>query len=828
MKILFYGEDESMRHMAESLTNVEALHCVDFKEAQSTLQEWDQERGGEFEAIISILDLGLGVKQLDKFAKKTKKIKGHYRCVYAYAQDLEELKSYQKTKWACDGQLLGPISLEGLQEVVSDFETVYLLDKLDDEDVELTVLESQAAKDLENLNEDKEDYDTTQPEVVLPKEFQKSSPDGDGPAVFHENPTHKKIQETFDHVFKYAKKSGPMKSSEDLALPEDDTDVEVSSKSEAPMEESKEEEIDLEFDMPDEEDEGESLEELREVRPSQSSSEKEGHEKKDNNDSEDDGLDFDFSFDDEEDEEGEEDEQAASSGESTAELLADEAATDKEDSSSEDEGFEFDMDDSDEVDGPASDEVSDEGPSADLDLGSDEEDGLSFELGGASESDESDDAVEQQEVEDSPGQLEFDEEEDLQVSEDDQSNDVMAAAEDDFSDLDLSEDPEDDGDIDATKLDTSSLVQEGGESTQDKVDQTISEIVMGESETQEPKQASDDSTGDFDLPEGLPSELTDDMMSEGQTDSQEAFRVDEWSDDELSEDDVGEDTNPTVVTSGHELQKEEQEGKDDKEPASFEPSDDEEDFEFGSVESDSAAPEEGRKNLVQEKQDSPQAVKGEEVEELVPRGLSAYAEDELTRLQSTIRQLREEREENHRQIQELKKEGRLIEQEGLSEKAELDELKIEISILKKRHKNEVEELRYQLKLAEEKKQIYEERCRNYQKEFDRLNQKVRIEFNQVKQREKELESQLELVTMDTEAQVQSRDNKILELKRKIDSFEFNMENASIREQKSREDKARLEERLTKIMSTLRGSIQLLEDEDDSTGKGVGEDTDEKI
>ena len=163
-------------------------------------------------------------------------------------------------------------------------------------------------------------------------------------------------------------------------------------------------------------------------------------------------------------------------------------------------------------------------------------------------------------------------------------------------------------------------------------------------------------------------------------------------------------------------------------------------------------------------------------------------------------------------MNETKTELKLQMSETLGIKAELDEAKIEIAILKKRHLQEIEEYRYQLSLAEEKKLIFEERCKTYQKEFDRLNHKVRLEFNQVKQREKELESQLEMVTMDSEAQVQARDNKILELKRKIDALEFNMENVSIREEKTREDKQKVEEKIAKIMATLRGSIKILEDD----------------
>lgn len=194
------------------------------------------------------------------------------------------------------------------------------------------------------------------------------------------------------------------------------------------------------------------------------------------------------------------------------------------------------------------------------------------------------------------------------------------------------------------------------------------------------------------------------------------------------------------------------------------------------------------------------------------QAVRSYDEDEMLRLQGTIRQLREEREELMGQMNQLKSEKQLLEQDNLGLKAELDEVKIELGIIKKRSHDDSTELKYQLNLSEDKRDVYETKVKTMQKEFDRLNQKVRIDFNQVKQKEKELESKLELAVMDSESQVQTREMKILELKRKIDSLEFNMENSSIREQKHREDKFKLEERLNKIMKTLRGSIQLIEDD----------------
>lgn len=194
------------------------------------------------------------------------------------------------------------------------------------------------------------------------------------------------------------------------------------------------------------------------------------------------------------------------------------------------------------------------------------------------------------------------------------------------------------------------------------------------------------------------------------------------------------------------------------------------------------------------------------------RVVDSYNQDEMVRLQSTIRQLREEREAVLEQINEFKDAQSIVAQENLGLKAELEELKIEVNILRKRHADEIDEMQYRLRVNEEKKAVYEEKSKHLQRELERLGQKVRIDFNKVKQREKELEGQLELVSMDAESQVRSRDQKILELKRKIDQLEFNMENAHIREQKYREDKYKLEERLTKIMKTLRGSIKVLEND----------------
>lgn len=201
--------------------------------------------------------------------------------------------------------------------------------------------------------------------------------------------------------------------------------------------------------------------------------------------------------------------------------------------------------------------------------------------------------------------------------------------------------------------------------------------------------------------------------------------------------------------------------------------------------------------------------------------VQASSEDSIRNL-STLRALREEREDLVAQIKNLKSLNKEVEQDTLTLRANLDEAKIEITILRKRHMVEIEDLKYRLSLSDEKKLMAEEKARQADLRREKLEQKVRIDFNQVKQREKELESKLELLSMDVDSQVQSRDQKILELRRKIDALEFNMENASIKEQKSSDDKRKLEDRLNKIMKTLRNSIKNLEDDIDHVESDGGQ------
>ncbi len=201
--------------------------------------------------------------------------------------------------------------------------------------------------------------------------------------------------------------------------------------------------------------------------------------------------------------------------------------------------------------------------------------------------------------------------------------------------------------------------------------------------------------------------------------------------------------------------------------------------------------------------------------ELFDTSNSLPAQDNLTgleqvRVQSTIRQLREERGNLFREIASLKQIKVLSDQELLGIRSELDEVKIESSFFKKRALQEIETAKAQIKVYEDKLTIAEDKNRKYKLELDKIGQRLKVDYNQVKHKEQELEGQLELLKMDAHAQIEVRDKKILELQRKIDTLEFSMENMILQDQRLREDKIKAEEKLNKIMLSLKTSVSQME------------------
>lgn len=198
------------------------------------------------------------------------------------------------------------------------------------------------------------------------------------------------------------------------------------------------------------------------------------------------------------------------------------------------------------------------------------------------------------------------------------------------------------------------------------------------------------------------------------------------------------------------------------------------------------------------------------------REISGAYSGEMERLQATISNLRADREELLEKIQKLEDDKVLHSRQSLTMRAELDEKKIELTIIRKKLNEEINELKDRIKLFDEKKLILEEKNRILAQELDKASQKNKIDLKKVQMRERELEQRLELLKADAETQIRNRDLKILELKRKIDAMEFDMESISQQEKRSVESRFELEDKLEKAIKTLRTAITVLEDDSEKS------------
>ncbi|MGK5087790.1 hypothetical protein WDW86_09545 [Bdellovibrionota bacterium FG-2] len=126
---------------------------------------------------------------------------------------------------------------------------------------------------------------------------------------------------------------------------------------------------------------------------------------------------------------------------------------------------------------------------------------------------------------------------------------------------------------------------------------------------------------------------------------------------------------------------------------------------------------------------------------------------------------------------------------------------------------EMDEVRLQMKVKMDRARVLETQVRDATQELERLKERVRIDIRKIRVREKDLENRLEIMKKDSEALLIARDNKIIELKRKLDLLEFNMDLLQDQYNREKDMTAQLRERLGKASQMMRVAGGLLDSQD---------------
>jgi chromosome segregation ATPase len=128
---------------------------------------------------------------------------------------------------------------------------------------------------------------------------------------------------------------------------------------------------------------------------------------------------------------------------------------------------------------------------------------------------------------------------------------------------------------------------------------------------------------------------------------------------------------------------------------------------------------------------------------------------------------------------------------------------------------EIDELKFQAKARIDKAKLLEAQVREAAEEMERIKERVRVDIRKIRVREKELENRLEIMKKDSEALIGARESKIIELKRKLDVLEFNMDLLQDQNSKEKEVSSKLRERLSKAAQVVRVAAALAEEKEAS-------------
>ncbi len=177
-----------------------------------------------------------------------------------------------------------------------------------------------------------------------------------------------------------------------------------------------------------------------------------------------------------------------------------------------------------------------------------------------------------------------------------------------------------------------------------------------------------------------------------------------------------------------------------------------------------------------------------------------YAKEELDKGENTIKRLSMENEDLYHQINDLKKRVETQDQE--------------LQHAGKSREGEVEQLRFEVKTKIDRIKFVEDRLNDSAQQYEKLKERVRLDIRKIRVREKELESKLEILKKDSETLIGARENKILELKRKIDLLEFNYDTLQDKNDMEKQNVVKANEKIDRVLKVLKLALGVIEAEGD--------------
>jgi hypothetical protein len=140
-------------------------------------------------------------------------------------------------------------------------------------------------------------------------------------------------------------------------------------------------------------------------------------------------------------------------------------------------------------------------------------------------------------------------------------------------------------------------------------------------------------------------------------------------------------------------------------------------------------------------------------------------------------------------------------------------IKKELSQLREKHDVEIAILKNDFELNQKQQGNYQEQIEDLNRQKNIWKEKISEDLKKIKLKEKELENRYELLKKDTETLLDSKDNQVLELKKKSDALELELESLEDRLRSEHAILNSIEGKKRRLIETLKLAISLLEEID---------------
>ena len=141
--------------------------------------------------------------------------------------------------------------------------------------------------------------------------------------------------------------------------------------------------------------------------------------------------------------------------------------------------------------------------------------------------------------------------------------------------------------------------------------------------------------------------------------------------------------------------------------------------------------------------------------------------------------------------------------------SQVEEEKQQLELGKKGAETEKERLERAL---EEKIRMLEAEKSESAEKYENLRVRVRKDIRKIRENERDLEARLELLRKDSETLLQARDNRVLEMQRKIDALEFDLDQVQDGRVQAQMEAERYLAKLSRVARALNIAVGMIEDE----------------